>query len=101
MPWHPHTFRAPAEGLLAEEFRRAVLEFLVQRQALSEALCTRLLRGRHSGFSVHNQVRVGEQDAAGTRKLAGYMIRAPLSLEKMRYDANTGTVIYILNHRFC
>ena len=27
-------------------------------------------------------------------KLAGYMIRAPMSLEKMTYDAATGTVIY-------
>lgn len=27
-------------------------------------------------------------------KLAGYMIRAPMSLEKMSYDAATGTVIY-------
>ena len=82
------------EGLLAEGFRRAVLEFLVRRQALSEELRTRLLGWRHSGFSVHNQVRVGEADAEGRKKLAGYMVRAPLSLEKMRYDANTGTVIY-------
>ena len=29
--------------LLAEQFRRAVLEFLVQQQALSKALCTGLL----------------------------------------------------------
>jgi hypothetical protein len=63
---------AVPEGLLAEQFRRAVLEFLVQQQALSKALCTRLLGWRHSGFSVHNQVRVGEQDAAGTRKLAAH-----------------------------
>ena len=84
---------AVPERLLAEQFRRAVLEFLVQQQALSKALCTRLLGWRHSGVSVHNPVRVGAQDAAGTRKLAGYMIRAPMSLEKMRYDANTGTLI--------
>ena len=53
-----------------------------------------MLGWRHSGFSVHNQVRVGEQEAAGRKKLAGYRVRAPMSLEKMRYDANTGTVIY-------
>ncbi len=27
-------------------------------------------------------------------KLAGYMVRAPMSLEKMTYDAATGTAIY-------
>lgn len=43
---------------------------------------------------MHNQVRVGEEDAEGRKKLAGYMLRAPVSLEKMSYDAETGTVIY-------
>ena len=33
-------------------------------------------------------------DREGRIKLAGYMIRAPMSLEKMTYDAATGTVIY-------
>ena len=32
--------------------------------------------------------------AEGRKKLAGYMVRAPMSLEKMRYDLNTETVIY-------
>ena len=27
-------------------------------------------------------------------KLAGTLLRAPMSLEKMTYDAQTGTVIY-------
>ena len=34
------------------------------------------------------------EDAEGRKKLAGYMLRAPLSLQKMTYDAATGTVIY-------
>ncbi len=71
-----------------------MLSYLVQEQALSEELRSRMLGWRHSGFSVHNQVRVGEQNTEGRKKLAGYRVRAPMSLEKMRYDANTGTVIY-------
>ena len=43
---------------------------------------------------MHNQVRVAAEDAEGRRKLAGYMLRAPLSLAKMTYDAASGTVIY-------
>ncbi len=53
-----------------------------------------MLGWRHSGFSVHHPVRLGEEDAEGRKKLAGYRLRAPMSLEKMRYDPATGTVIY-------
>jgi len=82
------------EGLLAEGFRRAVLGFLVRQQALGEELRERMLSWRHGGFSAHNQVRVSEQDPEARKKLAAYMLRAPMSLEKMTYDAQTGTVIY-------
>ncbi len=48
---------AVPERLLTEGFRRAVLGFLVRQQALSEALRSRILGWRYSGFSAHNQVR--------------------------------------------
>jgi len=82
------------ERLLAEGFRRAVLDFLVQNEALSEELRGRMLAWRYSGFSVHNEVSVAAEDAEGRKKLAGTMLRAPMSLQKMTYDAATGTVIY-------
>ena len=82
------------EGLLVEGFRRAVQAFLVREHALSEDLRSRMLGWRYSGFSVHNQVRIAAEDAEGRKKLAGYMLRAPISLAKMTYDAQTGTVIY-------
>ena len=71
-----------------------MLDFLVGERAISEALRVRMLGWRYSGFSVHNQVRVAADDAEGRKKLAGYMLRAPLSLAKMSYDAASGTVIY-------
>ena len=86
---------AVPEALLAEGFRRAVLAFLTANDAISEELCAKMLGWRHcGGFSAHNQVRVATEDREGRMKLAGYMIRAPMSLEKMTYDAATGTVIY-------
>jgi hypothetical protein len=85
--------RVPA-SLLAESLRRAVLDFLVENEALSEELRARMLAWRHSGFSAHNEVSVAAEDAEGRKKLAGYMLRAPMSLQKMTYDAATGTVIY-------
>lgn len=80
--------------MFVEEFRREVLDFLVAERAISKELRSRMLEWRHSGFSVHNRVRVAAEDPQGRTKLAGYMLRAPLSLAKMSYDAGSGTVIY-------
>jgi hypothetical protein len=84
--------RVPA-SLLAEGFRREVLAFLVKSEVLSEELRTRMLAWRHGGFSTHNEVSVAAEDAAGRKKLAGYMLRVPMSLQKMAYDAASGMVI--------
>ncbi|MGQ0510135.1 MAG: IS91 family transposase [Betaproteobacteria bacterium] len=82
------------EALLAERLRRDVLGLLVRREAIPAPLAAQMLNWRHSGFSVHNRVRVAAGDAEGRKSLAGYMLRAPFSLEKMSYDAARGAVIY-------
>jgi hypothetical protein len=53
-----------------------------------------MLGWRYSGFSVHHQVCVSAEDAEGRKKLARYMLRAPMSLAKMTYDAKSGSVLY-------
>jgi hypothetical protein len=53
-----------------------------------------VLAWRHKGFSAHNEVSVTSEDAEGRKKLAGYLLRAQMSLQKRSYDAATGTVIY-------
>ncbi len=68
--------------------------FALENEAVSEELRRRMLGWRHGGFSAHNVVCVGAEDAEGRKKLAGYMLRAPMSLQKMSYDAASGTVIY-------
>ncbi len=88
------TRMGPTASLLAEGFRRAVLAFLVKSEVLSEELRARMLAWRHGGFSAHNEVSVAAEDAEGRKKLAGRMLRAPMSLQKMAYDAASGTVIY-------
>jgi len=82
------------QALLAERLRREVLGLLVRRETIGPPLARQMLAWRHSGFSVHNQVRVAAGDAEGRKSLAGYMLRAPFSLEKTTYDAASGTVIY-------
>ena len=71
-----------------------MLKLLVAEHAIGERLAAGLLAWRHSGFSVHNAVRVRAGDLEGRKKLAHYTLRAPLSLEKMTYDAGKGMVIY-------
>ncbi|MDH4191454.1 MAG: transposase [Betaproteobacteria bacterium] len=71
-----------------------MLKLLVAEHAIGERLAAGLLAWRHSGFSVHNAVRVRAGDLEGRKKLAHYMLRAPLSLEKITYDAGKGMVIY-------
>jgi hypothetical protein len=39
-------------------------------------------------------VRVAAEDAEGHKKLAGYVLRAPMPLEKMTYDVASSSVIY-------
>ena len=85
------------EALLAERLRRAVIGLLVRREVIPPALAGQMLGWRHSGFTVHNQVRVAAGDAEGRKRLAGYMLRAPFSLEKTTYDAARGAVIYRSN----
>ena len=57
------TLPAVPGRLLAESFRRAVLQFLFNDDALSEGLRRRMLGWRHSGFSAHNAVRRMPRDA--------------------------------------
>ena len=44
-------------------------------------------------LSAHHEVRVPAEDAEGRKKLAGYLLRAPMSLDKMTYRGlhNYGT----------
>jgi len=109
--FHPHIHVLAADGvfrtdgvfvalpaipakLLEQEFRGEVLKLLVAEGAIGEGLSASMLTWRHSGFSVHNGVRVGADDAAGRKQLAQYMLRAPFSLEKMIYLPETGMVMY-------
>ena len=89
------TVLAPIPSKVLEPwFRAEVLALLRCEGMVSEVLAEKMLAWRHTGFSAHNSVRVRARDAAGRRRLAQYMLRAPFSLEKMSYDPDSGTVIY-------
>lgn len=75
-------------------FRHKVFTMLRREGKIDDALIKKLLGWRHSGFSIHNQVRIDGRDQDGREKLAQYILRAPFSQEKMRYHATSRTVIY-------
>ena len=75
-------------------FRHRVLEMLLRERRIDESVIRTLLGWRHSGFSLHNAERIGAQDTEGRLAVAEYILRAPFSLEKLRYQAKTGTVLY-------
>jgi hypothetical protein len=83
----------PAESLVGQ-FRHAVLEFLQKEGLITADFQQRLLTWAHSGFSVHHDVKVKAKDAAGQQQLARYMVRAPFSLEKTEYKADSGMIVY-------
>ncbi len=53
----------------------------------------------HSGFSVHDGVWLDEEDQPGHERLARYCARCPVSLERLEYDRESGTVSYTSDKR--
>ena len=52
-----------------------------------------LLSWRHTGFSVHNRVRVEPEDQPAVERLARYIMRPPISLERVQWGGE-GVVHY-------
>ena len=68
-------------------FRHKVMRLLQKEGLLSEERTELLLSWRHTGFSVHNRVRVEPEDQPGVERLARYIMRPPISLERMTLPA--------------
>jgi len=109
--FHPHLHAIVSDGLFAANgwlyvvpdidlkeleqlFRHKVLTLRRREGKIDDALIKRLVGWRHSGCSIHHQVRIDGQDQPGREKLAQYILRAPFSQQKMRYQPTTRTVIY-------
>ena len=67
---------------------------LLRERRIDAGIIRKLLGWRHSGFSLHNDVRIGAQDAEGRRAVSEYILRSPFSQGKLRYHAKSGTTIY-------
>ena len=69
------------------------MRMLQEEGLLTEERTELLLSWRHTGFSVHNRVRVEPEDGAAVERLARYIMRPPISLERMQWSGD-GEVFY-------
>jgi len=74
-------------------YRHKVMRLLQEEWLLTEERTELLLSWRHTGFSVHNRVRVEPEDGHAVERLARYIMRPPISLERIRWGGG-GEVFY-------
>ena len=77
-----------------EIFRAKVLKTLKAEGKIDNALISNLKSFQHTGFSVHNGVRIAKDDEQGKENVAQHNIHNTFSLKKLNYVEETGTVIY-------
>jgi len=73
-------------------FRHKVLSLLRKAGLVDEQRIALLLSWKHSGFSVHNSVTVRPEDAGATERLVRYLMRAPVSQERLELDPDLAEV---------
>ena len=88
-----------AEDLTAP-FAQAVLSMLKNEKVINLAIINNMSTWQHSGFNVHCGSSVNFYDIGAIERLARYIVRAPISQERLEYyppqdSANgAGRVIY-------
>jgi Putative transposase len=111
LKWNPHIHSITSRGLFTTDgqwipvpyvdahkaellFRHKILRLLRQRELISQERIDLLLSWRNSGVSVHNRTTVYPDDIEGMHKLACYLMRAPVNLSRLRFDRDSGLLLY-------
>jgi hypothetical protein len=109
--FHPHMHSLVSEGLVSREgslvpvpcpdpvclielFRHKLVKALLAREKVSPRLIEIMQNWIHPGFSVFQGEAIAADDHEARRRLAGYMVHPPISLDRLRYCPETGQVIY-------
>ncbi len=79
---------------MAIVFRSKVLNMFIKKEKITPDQAQMISSWPHSGFNIHNEVKIPAYDEQGRIKLAQYIIKAPISLERMIYDKENQKVIY-------
>jgi hypothetical protein len=108
---HPHGHLLATDGGFSEDgafhqlgswdadavmklFRQHLLARLVARHAISEELARKLVAWIHPGFSSHIAEAIPFENSKAIEDLACYLVRAPLSLQKLVYLDGQKAVLY-------
>ncbi len=75
-------------------FRHRVMGSLRDKGLLSEQRIKLLLSWRKSGFSIDDSVRIPAGEQPMLERVARYMLRAPVSLSRLRWARGDGEVFY-------
>jgi hypothetical protein len=109
--FHPHLHSLVSEGLVSPNgsfipipcpdpvaimllFRHKLVTALLAREKISPRLVEIMSGWVHPGFSVFQGERIDPDDHEARRRLAGYMLHPPISLDRLRYRPESGQVIY-------
>jgi hypothetical protein len=107
--WNPHWHTIAVEGgfdrydrfvfipigaseELVQLWRVKVVEFCANRKLINIDFARKLLNWKHSGFSIESGTRIYDDHAR--ESLSQYIVRAPVSLEKLYWDDETDTVLW-------
>jgi len=78
---------------LGEYFREKVLGYFMDKGILPESDGERMLNWEHSGFSINNATRIYVSNGKLKENMSEYIVRAPISLQKIIYEPARGKVI--------
>ena len=78
--------------VLRELFTAEVFRFLRERELLSAERMQLIRSWRHSGFGVYVGEEIGPGERQALEHVARYLLRAPISLERLWYNPEAGTV---------
>ena len=81
-----------ASDELVEIWRMNVVAFFVERKLVNTEFAEKMLSWKHSGFSIESGTRIYTDKAR--ESLSQYIVRAPVSLEKLSYDTQTDTLTW-------
>lgn len=71
-----------------------VLTMLKEEGTITDIIIPKLMQWKHSGFSIDNSIRISRYDENGREAVAQYIFHNPFSLQKIKFNDKTGTVIY-------
>ena len=111
MTWHPHIHCLVSDGSFDKQenfhpipamdskkamiiFREKVFNRLKENNRISDLLISKMRQWNHSGFSVYNEVKVEENHSDQLEKIAQYIVHPTFFADKIKYNQDTGSVIY-------